>query len=149
MALPPPAPVEPQPKPPISGTELKGDDETKNDKSLMHNGGFGGYPSIYESCDDEDLKYDNSRSQWSKSLYTKIYNALKDLEECNVKLSVPEFVFIGFQSSGKTSAVVNVGCVKVINPFDIATDRLFVVSQNSAIDSILVVGDIEHNSFRI
>ena len=37
--------------------------------------------------------------------YTKIYNALKDLEQYNVPISVPEFVFIGFQSSGKTSAV--------------------------------------------
>eukprot|EP01083_Nonionella_stella_P170182 578624_1 len=44
-------------------------------------------------------------NSWDKYQYTKIYNALKDLEEYNVKISVPEFVFIGFQSSGKTSAV--------------------------------------------
>ena len=44
-------------------------------------------------------------SSWDRYQYTKIYNALKDLEEYNVKISVPEFVFIGFQSSGKTSAV--------------------------------------------
>eukprot|EP01084_Bolivina_argentea_P314138 544106_1 len=37
--------------------------------------------------------------------YTKICNALKDLKEYNVQFSVPEFVFIGFQSSGKTSAI--------------------------------------------
>eukprot|EP01083_Nonionella_stella_P234202 824514_1 len=42
---------------------------------------------------------------WDRDQYSKLYNALKDLEEYNVKISVPEFVFIGFQSSGKTSAV--------------------------------------------
>ena len=47
----------------------------------------------------------NKEGVWDRYQYTKIYNALKDLEEYNVKISVPEFVFIGFQSSGKTSAV--------------------------------------------
>eukprot|EP01083_Nonionella_stella_P293232 997179_1 len=42
---------------------------------------------------------------WGRYQYTKIYNELKDLEEYNDKISVPEFDFIGFQSSGKTSAV--------------------------------------------
>eukprot|EP01083_Nonionella_stella_P155565 502673_1 len=43
--------------------------------------------------------------------YTKIYGILKDLEQYtkdlsgNVKISIPEFLFLGFQSSGKTSAV--------------------------------------------
>merc|ERR1719461_1065507 len=41
----------------------------------------------------------------SMDQYTKLYNALKDLEEYDCNISIPEFVFIGFQSSGKTSAV--------------------------------------------
>eukprot|EP01083_Nonionella_stella_P067257 177747_1 len=41
---------------------------------------------------------------WDRYQY-KIYNALRDLEQYNVKISAPEFLFIGFQSSGKTSAV--------------------------------------------
>ena len=85
--------------------ELKNPDGDTNQIPMY--GGDPTYPHTDDSddeCEDES-EYHNSVCQWSKSFYTKIYNALKDLEECNVKLSVPEFVFIGFQSSGKTSAV--------------------------------------------
>eukprot|EP01083_Nonionella_stella_P152972 490886_1 len=57
---------------------------------------------------------------WDRYQYTKIYNALRDLEQYNVKISAPEFLFIGFQSSGKTSAVSQAaklasGVMKLIN----------------------------------
>eukprot|EP01083_Nonionella_stella_P067256 177743_1 len=56
---------------------------------------------------------------WDRYQY-KIYNALRDLEQYNVKISAPEFLFIGFQSSGKTSAVSQAaklasGVMKLIN----------------------------------
>ena len=44
----------------------------------------------------------NNNNTWE---YKKLYTALKDLESYNVSISIPEFIFIGFQSSGKTSAV--------------------------------------------
>eukprot|EP01083_Nonionella_stella_P071192 191097_1 len=48
---------------------------------------------------------DCNNSLWSKHPYTKLYGALKEMEAYDVRLSIPEFVFVGFQSSGKTSAV--------------------------------------------
>ena len=48
----------------------------------------------------------NNRSPWDLYWYTKVYQGARNLaEEYSVKISVPEFVVIGFQSQGKTSVV--------------------------------------------
>eukprot|EP01083_Nonionella_stella_P133862 407100_1 len=50
-------------------------------------------------------EFSSDDSSWDKYGYSKVYGTLKDLEQYGVTISIPEFVFIGFQSSGKTSAV--------------------------------------------
>jgi len=64
---------------------------------------------IEELKDDEEMDHQATSSSVTayngKYQYKKLFAAIKDLQKHGVKVSAPEFVFIGFQSSGKTSAV--------------------------------------------
>eukprot|EP01083_Nonionella_stella_P076994 210020_1 len=66
----------------------------------MTNGISHEFESKYDVSPGEECK-----SQSSLDEYKKLYNVLRDFMAYGVPISVPEFTFIGFQSSGKTSAV--------------------------------------------
>jgi len=71
-----------------------------------NNNGYGKYiqNSMGGGYDEDEYMIDEPLNAWDKYQYTKLFTALKDLEKY-AKISIPEFVFVGFQSSGKTSAV--------------------------------------------
>eukprot|EP01083_Nonionella_stella_P205459 748165_1 len=72
-----------------------------------------GIPNDLLRHDEFDTKYDVPEQQSSLDEYKKLYNALRDLMIYGVPISVPEFVFIGFQSAGKTSVVSQLAKIAV------------------------------------
>lgn len=83
-----------------------------------NNSGYGYGMNIHNECDNfddcdenesinnEDENKSETESWIKNSLYSKIYQHLKKLADNHgVKITIPEILFFGFQSSGKTSTV--------------------------------------------